>query len=167
MQAVLDHRPHPNQTDSVRHERAEIPRGGIGNPHGREAIVLEELEEVPRIAAIRLRLPHHHGADLPGLPHQDGVPEPVHEGVKPLGVAGGLDPNRHRWPQCSIKLLDRIAVVRDFLLEKFARARVENSDLLLPRVQITSDECHESGLLAVGLVTVPQPEPTCSGGPFS
>ena len=29
------------------------------------------------------------------------------------------------------------------------------------------DECHESGLLAVGLVTVPPPEPTCSGGPFS
>jgi hypothetical protein len=34
-------------------------------------------------------------------------------------------------------------------------------------VEITADECHESGLLSEGVVTVPQPEPTYSGRPFS
>jgi hypothetical protein len=53
------------------------------------------------------------------------------------------------------------------LLENFARRRVENSDLLLSRVEITSDECHESGLLVGGRVTVPQPHPINSRRPFS
>jgi hypothetical protein len=38
---------------------------------------------------------------------------------------------------------------------------------LLSRVQITSDECHESGLLGESRVTVPQPNPINSGTPFS
>jgi hypothetical protein len=38
---------------------------------------------------------------------------------------------------------------------------------LLSRVQITSDECHESGLLFEHRVTVPQPNPINSGRPFS
>jgi hypothetical protein len=38
---------------------------------------------------------------------------------------------------------------------------------LLARVQITSNECHESGLLFEGRVTVPQPNPINSGRPFS
>jgi hypothetical protein len=73
----------------------------------------------------------------------------------------------HALMQRSVESLHGVAVVRELLLEDFARGRVKNGDLLLSRVKITSDECHESGLLAVGLVTVPQPEPTCSGGPFS
>ncbi len=60
-----------------------------------------------------------------------------------------------------------VAVVGELLLEDFTRGRVENSDLLLSRVQITSDECHESGLLFGGRVTVPQPNPINSGRPFS
>ena len=93
--------------------------------------------------------------------------EPVHEGVKPLRVAGGLNPDRHRWPQCPVESLHGVTVVSELLLEDFARGRVESSDLLLSRVQITSDECHESGLLSGGRVTVPQPNPINSGRPFS
>jgi hypothetical protein len=95
------------------------------------------------------------------------VTEATHERVKPLRVPGGFDPDRDRWPQRSVEPFDGIAVVHELLLKNFPGGRIENSDLLLPRVQITSDEGHESGLLTVGLLTVPQPEPTCSGKPFS
>ena len=122
---------------------------------------------VPSVASIRLRLPDDHGADPPRLADEDGVTEPVHEGVKPLRVAGGLNPDRHRWPQRPVESLHGVAVVSELLLEDFARGRVERSDLLLSRVKITSDECHESGLLSGGRVTVPQPNPINSGRPFS
>ena len=95
---------------------------------------------MPSVASIRLRLPDNHGADLPRLADEDGVTEPVHEGVKPLRVAGGLTPDRHRWPQRPAESLHGVAVVRELLLEDFARGRVENGDLLLSRVKITSDE---------------------------
>jgi len=71
------------------------------------------------------------------------------------------------WRQRSVEPLDSVAVVEELLLEDFTGGRVENSDLLLSRVQITSHECHESGLLFGGRVTVPQPNPINSGRPFS
>jgi len=55
----------------------------------------------------------------------------------------------------------------ELLLENFAGGRVEDCDLLLARVEITSNECHESGLLFGSGVTVPQPNPINSGRPFS
>jgi hypothetical protein len=67
----------------------------------------------------------------------------------------------------AVEALDGIAIVDELLLEDFARGRVEDCNLLLPRVQITSDKCHESGLLFGGRVTVPQPNPINSGRPFS
>jgi hypothetical protein len=151
----------------MRDERAQVPRIRIGHPDGRETIVLEQVEQVPSVASIRLRLPDDHGADPPRLADEDGVTEPVHEGVKPLRVAGGLNPDRHRWPQRPVESLHGVALVSELLLEDFARGRVESSDLLLSRVKITSDECHESGLLSGGRVTVPQPNPINSGRPFS
>jgi hypothetical protein len=52
-------------------------------------------------------------------------------------------------------------------LMRFARLDVECRNLLLPRVEITANECHEGGLRFEGVVTVPQTEPTNSGRPFS
>ena len=91
----------------------------------------------------------------------------MHHRVKPLGVAGGLDSDRHRRAQGAVEALDGVAIMDEFLLEHFARDRVEDCDLLLSRVQITSDECHEIGLLVESGVTVPQPNPINSGRPFS
>src|SRR5262249_42917401 len=75
-----------------------------------------------------------------------------------LGVASRLDTDRHGWAQRSIEALHRIAIVDELLLEDFARGGVEDCDLLLSRVQITSDECHESGLL-FGVGDGPAAEP--------
>ena len=87
--------------------------------------------------------------------------------MKPQGVAGALDADGHRTGQRAVKLLNGIARVEEFLLHDFARVGMKDGDLLLPRVQITSDDCHEGGLLPESVVTVPQPEPTSSGRPFS
>jgi hypothetical protein len=76
-------------------------------------------------------------------------------------------PDGYRAGQCAVKLLHGIARVEELLLHDFARVGMKDGDLLLPRVQITSDDCHEGGLLPGSVVTVPQPEPTSSGRPFS
>jgi hypothetical protein len=79
----------------MRDEGAAIPRVAIGNPHGWESIVFEQVEEMTRVAPIGLRLADDHRADLGRFADDDGVTEPMHEGVKPLSVPGGLDADRH------------------------------------------------------------------------
>jgi hypothetical protein len=167
LQAILDDRARADQAHAVGDQSTQVTCAGIGDPHAREAIVFEEIEQMPSIATIGLCLAHDHGSDLSRLAHEDSVAELVHEGVEPLGISGSLDADGH-WPrQGAVELLDGIAVVGELLLEDFARGGVENGHLLLSRVQITSDECHESGLLFGGRVTVPQPNPINSGRPFS
>jgi hypothetical protein len=166
-QAILDYGADAHEADPVGDEGAEIAGGRIRNPDRREAIMLQQVEQVLGVAAVGLRLAHDHGPDLGRLAHEQGVAETLHQFVKPQGVAGTLDADGHRAGQRAVKLLNGIAHVEELLLHDFARVRMKDGDLLLPRVQITSDDCHEDGLLPESLVTVPQPEPTSSGRPFS
>ena len=167
LQPVLDHRAHANQTDAVRDQSPQVSRLGIRHPDGRKAIVLEQIEKGPSIAPIGFRLPDHHGPNLSRLANEDGVTEAVHEGVKPLGVAGGLDADSHGRPQRSVESLHGITVVHKLLLEDFAGSRVEDCDLLLSRVQITSTSVMRVASCFGGRVAVPQPNPINSGRPFS
>jgi len=129
--------------------------------------VLEQIEQVPGVAPIGLCLAYHHRPDLPRLPHQHGVAQAVHQSVKPLAIAGGLNPDGHRRSQRAIEPLHRVAVMSEFLLEDLSGRRVEHSHLLFAGMQITSDKCHERDLLSGNSVTVSQPERTRCGGPFS
>ena len=54
LQAVFHRRAHAHQADSMRDEGAAIPRVAIGDPHGRESIVFEQVEEMTRVAPISL-----------------------------------------------------------------------------------------------------------------
>jgi ABC transporter substrate binding protein len=117
--------------------------------------------------AVGLRLAHDHGSDLGGLAYEQGVAEALHQFVKPQRVAGTLDADGHRAGQRAVELLNGISLVEELLFCYFAGVGMKDGSLLLPGVQITSDDGHESGLLSVSLATVPQPEPTNSGRPFS
>ena len=151
----------------MREQRAQVPRGGIGHPDGREPIVPEQVEKVSGIPLIGLRLADDHGANLRGVADEDGVPEAVHEGMKPDGIAGAFNAYGDRTGQGGVELLDGASLMDQLTLMRFARLRVEYRDLLLPRVEITANECHESGLLSEGVVTVRQAEPTYCERPFS
>jgi hypothetical protein len=167
LEAVFHHGPHANQAHTMADESAAIACVAVRDPHSWKPIMLQQVEEMARVAAISLGFADDHRADLCRLADDDGVTEPMHEGVKPLSVAGGLDADRHGRPQRSVESLHGVAFVNELLLDNFASGRVEDCDLLLSRVQITSNESHESGLLFGGRVTVPQPHPINSGRPFS
>jgi hypothetical protein len=121
--------------------------------------VFEQVQEMTRVAPIGLRLADDHRADHRRFADDDGVTEPMHEGLKPLSVPSDLDADRHGRPQRSIESLHGVAIVDELLLENFTRGRVEDGNLSLSRVQITSDKCHQRGLLFGGRLTVPQPKP--------
>jgi hypothetical protein len=70
----------------VREERPQIAGGGVRHPDGGEAIVAQQVEAMPGVAPIRLRLADDHGAHLCGIADEQRVPEALHEGVKPDGV---------------------------------------------------------------------------------
>jgi hypothetical protein len=55
----------------------------------------------------------------------------------------------------------------ELFLKDLARAGIENRDLLLTRVQVTSHSGHEHGLLSVDAAAVELAEPSSSAGPFS
>src|SRR5262245_31000873 len=122
---------------------------------------------VPSIPFIGLRFADDHGANLGGIADEHGVPEAVHEGMEPDGVAGALNAHRDGPGQGGVELFDGVAFVDQLPLIRFARLGIEYCHVLLPRVEITANECHESGLLSEGVVTVPPPEHTNSRRPFS
>ena len=107
-----------------------------------------------------------HSANLGGIADAHGVPETVHESMEPDGVASAFNADRDWTGQGCVEFLDGASLVNQLTLMGFARLGVECRNLLLARVEITANECHESGLLSEGVVTVP-PEPTHSGRPFS
>ncbi len=149
------------------HQRAQVTGRGVRDPDQREALVLQQVEQVERVAAVGLRLPHDHRANLRGLAHEQRVAQARHEFVKPQGVPGALDADGHRTGQRAVKLLHGVAGVGQLAFVHLSRFGIEHRHLLLPCVQITADECHEGDLLSEGVATVPQPEPTNSGRPFS
>jgi hypothetical protein len=67
--------------------------------------------------------------------------------VKPLRVAGALHPDRDGARKSAIELLDRLVIVGESTFLHLARFGVEDSHLLTPTVQITSNECHVTALL--------------------
>ena len=146
---------------------SQVPGVRIRHPYLRESVMLEEVEQMPSVAPVGLRFPDDHGADFGRFAHEDGVTEPVHEAVKPLGVAGGFDADRDGRTECAVETFHRVPVVDEFLLQDFSCRRVENRDLLFSRVQITSDECHDHGLLFLRAVALWLSEGNSSARPFS
>ena len=166
-QAIFHHGADAHEAHAVSDEGAEIAGGRIRNPDRGEAVMLQQVEQVPGVAAVSLRLAHDHGPDLGGLADEQGVAEALHELVKPQGVAGTLDADGHRAGQGAVELLHGISLVEQFLLRHFAGVGLKHGHLLLTGVQVTSDDSHERGLLSLSWATVPQPEPTKTGRPFS
>ncbi len=120
------------------------------------------------VAPIRLGLvgPPWPGSSR-GLADEDGVAEPRHEGMEPLGVPGGLHANCDRPWERAVELLNSVAIVSELPVENFAGAGVKDGDLLLTRMPITFNECHNPGLLCVGAVALGLAEASSSVGPFS
>ncbi len=125
----------------------------------------QQVEDMQGVAPIRLRLAHDHGANLRGIADEHRVPEALHEGVKPDGVARALNPDRHWSRQRGIELFDRTPVVCELALTHLPRASVQHGHLLHARVQVASHECHGVGLLSESAVA--QGEHNNSAGPFS
>jgi hypothetical protein len=66
------------------------------------------------------------------------------ERVKPLRIAGALDPHRDGAWQGAIELFDCLVIVGEPSLLHLARFGVEDGHLLIPTVQVTSHECHDT-----------------------
>jgi hypothetical protein len=64
-------------------------------------------------------------------------------------------------------MFDCVSLVQEFLLHNFASIGIQDGDLLLPAVQIATDQGHEHGLLSRGAVAPGWSEPINSAGPFS
>ena len=104
--AIFEHGLDPHQAEAMHQESAELPRGGVRDPDGREPIVAEEVEDVQGVAAVGLGLADDHGADLCRVPHEHGMTEPLQEGVEPDRVSGALNADRHGSWQGGIEVLD-------------------------------------------------------------
>ena len=114
----------------------------------------------PCVAAISLGFPHHHRSDLGGLADEERVAQARQECVKPQGVAGALDADGDGGRQRGVEALDVVADVGQLLVPELARVGVEQSDLLLARVQIASDENHEFSLHRCDVVVLGSAEAT-------
>lgn len=122
---------------------------------------------MPGVAPIGFDLADDHRADLRGLAHQEGVPQALQEGVEPQRITGAFDANGHGWRQRGIEAFDGVAIVGQFLVPELPRIRVQQRDLLLPRVQVTSHQDHESALRWCDVVVLASTEATSDVWLFS
>jgi hypothetical protein len=136
VQAILDHRADADESMAVGEQRPQVARGGVGNPDRWEAIMLKQVEQMAGVTPVCFGLADDHGADLDGLAHDQGVAQALHQGVEPERVASAFDAHRDGAGQHGVEPLDSIAGMRELFLEHFSRCRVEDCDLLLPRVQV-------------------------------
>jgi hypothetical protein len=77
--------------DLLRMTEPQIAHAGIGHPDDWKAILAEELQQVGRIAPVRLGLADDHGANPGGIAHEQRMTLTLDQRVKPLRVAGALD----------------------------------------------------------------------------
>jgi hypothetical protein len=148
-------------------ERALVAHGGIRQPHGGEAVVPQEVQKMSGVTPIGLRLADHHRPDLRRITDDDLVAEPVQQRMKPEGVARALDTDRDGSRERRVELLDATALVHQTLLLNLARGGVEDRQLLIPRVEIASDQDHEIGLHSCDVVVLGFAEATSAVRPFS
>jgi hypothetical protein len=167
VQTVFDHRPHAHESEPMVEERAQVARQRIGNPDHREAVVLQQVPEMPGVPPIGLGFAHDHGPDLGGLADEERVSQALQEGVKPQRVTGAFDADGDGWRQRGVEPFDVVARVGQFLVPELAGVRVEQSDLLLPRVEIASDQDHESALRWCDVVVLGWAEATSDVWLFS
>src|SRR5262249_30633326 len=144
-----------NQPAAVHEQSAQIPGRGIWYPDCGEAIVTEQVEDVPGVTAVRLGLANDHGADLGRVPDDHRVTEPLHEGMEPDRVAGAFDADGDGSRQSGVEVLDDRSLVRQPVVVDLPGRRVEYGDLLLSRVKIAAHEYHGVGLLSVSAVCLP------------
>ena len=87
--------------------------------------------------------------------------------MEPERIARRFNPDGH-WPgQRAVEAFDRVPLVQELLLEHFPGVGNQDGDLLLPAVQIATDQGHEHALLSRGAVALGCLEPINSAGPFS
>ena len=160
VQTVVDHRPDADESEPVCEERGQIARRRIRNPDKGEAVVLQEPPTGPGVEPIGLGLAPDHRANLRGLADHEGVPQARQECVEPQRGAGAFDADGHGWRPRGIEAFDGVAVVGQRSFPELARVRVQQRDLLLPRVQVTSDQNHESALRWCDVVVLGSTEAT-------
>jgi hypothetical protein len=148
-------------------EGALVAHGAIREPHGGEAVVAEEVQKMSGVTPIGLRLADDHRPDLRGIADDDLVAKLVQQRMKPEGVARALDTDPDGSRERRVELLDAAALVQQTLLLDLARGRVEDRHLLIPRVEIASDQDHEIGLHSCDVVVLGFAEATSGARPFS
>jgi len=113
-----------------------------------------------RLTPFCLRVADHHGANLCGPPHQQGVPQLLHERVKPQGIVGGFEVHRHRSGQPAVEPFHGVRLVGELLLAEDAGVRIK-------AVQIATDQGHEVSLPSRGAAALGLPELSNRARPFS
>jgi hypothetical protein len=87
--------------------------------------------------------------------------------VKPERVPSALDAHCNWRGQGRVETFDVVAGVRQLLVPKLARVRVDQRDLLFPRMEIASDQNHEFSLHWYDVVALGSAEATSDVWLFS
>jgi hypothetical protein len=148
-------------------EGALVADGGIRQPDDGEAVMPEEVQQMSGVTSIGFRLADHHRPDLSGIADDDLVAQPVQQRMKPEGISRALDTDRDGSRQRSVELLDAAALVHQTPLLDLARGGLEDSYLLIPRVEITAHQCHGVALHSRAAATQRRAVSAAAWRPFS
>ena len=144
---IFHHGAHPDEPHAMSHEHPQVAYCRIRHPDDGEPILPEQLQQVGGVAPVGLGFADHHGANLRRIADQQRMALALQHRVKPQRVAGALDPDGDGARQRGIEAFDGVAFVSKSKFLHLPRLGVEDSYLLIPTVQVTSNECHDTALL--------------------
>src|SRR5579863_4183917 len=142
LQSVLDPRPDLHQLVPVNQQLAQVPLLRARRPQPWKPALHQQLQNMPRIASVRLLPPHIAGTDLCRIAYPYNVAQTLRQLNKPLAVAARLNPDQRRRLQFTIEPFRFAISVHQLPFRYLSTLRIENRNLLPRGMEITSYNLH-------------------------
>jgi hypothetical protein len=117
----------------------------IRRPQTRKPVFQHQLQDVRRIALVRLLLAHVTGPDLRRIPDQNRVPQILHQLDEPLTVTGRFHADQHRRRHLLVEKFGVSAGMHQPALAALPRLRLQPTHLLPAGMEITPYNHHCEG----------------------
>jgi hypothetical protein len=151
VQLVLHGRPHPHQLIAMRQQLPQVAFPRRRCPNTGKASGRHQVHQVPGVTRIMLLPAYAHSANLGGIAHPQFMMELRQYPFEPVGRGGCFNPHDRPAGQAGIERPCLAVLVREAMLHHLSGLLIQHGNLLIARMQITSDNQHGSAPFLSGL----------------
>src|SRR5436190_4585218 len=148
LQFVLHPRPHDHQLVTMQQQLPQVAHFTRWHPDPRKPPLDQQLQNMRRIALVRLLLPYVAGTNLRRIAHPQLVTQLAQQIHQPVTVAGGFHADQRRRRYSPVEPFRVARGLYQLLLPGLSRLRIQPTHLLPAGMKITSYNHHVRRLLS-------------------